>query len=72
MLSGPSADVLHSGLTNDMQSLAAVAQKRSSVHLDQSIVGKRPVDIQSFTDFPHLNSSDGTYLHIYIHLFLCL
>ncbi|CAH8465929.1 hypothetical protein MS3_00001509 [Schistosoma haematobium] len=61
MLSGPSADVLHSGLTNDMQSLAAVAQKRSSVHLDQSIVGKRPVDIQSFTDFPHLNSSDGVF-----------
>ncbi|CAH8459928.1 unnamed protein product [Schistosoma mattheei] len=61
MLSGPSADVLHSGLTNDMQSLAAVAQKRSSVHLDQSIAGKRPVDIHSFTDFPHLNSSDGVF-----------
>ncbi|TNN08672.1 Histone RNA hairpin-binding protein [Schistosoma japonicum] len=56
--SGPSADVLHSGLTNDMQSLAAVGQKRSSGHIDQSSVGKRPVNIQSFTDFPHLTSSN--------------
>ncbi|CAH8456673.1 unnamed protein product [Schistosoma turkestanicum] len=61
MLSGPSADVLHSGLTNDMQSLTAVSQKRSSTHLDQSFASKRTVDIQSFTDFPHLDSSDGVF-----------
>ncbi|CAH8491591.1 unnamed protein product [Heterobilharzia americana] len=55
----PSADILHSGLTNDMQSLAPVGHKRSSVHLDQSIAFKKTVDIHNFTDFPHLIPTTG-------------
>ncbi|CAH8832234.1 unnamed protein product [Trichobilharzia szidati] len=54
---GPSPDALHSGLTNDMQSLVPVGQKRSSLHLGQNVASKKTVDIRNFGDFPQLNAS---------------
>ncbi|CAL8099867.1 unnamed protein product [Calicophoron daubneyi] len=58
---GPSLDVLHSGLTNDMVDLGHPRCKRTAAHLDRSRGENAPkqtaVDITDQADFPKLRSA---------------
>ncbi|KAA0200070.1 Histone RNA hairpin-binding protein [Fasciolopsis buskii] len=60
--SGPTPDVLHSGLTNDMNELAHAGAKRSSAHLICGNKGcgskQAVVDICDLMDFPKLRSGE--------------
>ncbi|TPP60792.1 Histone RNA hairpin-binding protein [Fasciola gigantica] len=62
--SGPTPDVLHSGLTNDMNELTHAGAKRTSAHLvygNKGSTGKpASVNISDMIDFPKLRSGKFT------------